>query len=74
MTRDEVLDELTNVTQWKRGGERAPHKPMLPLLALARCSRGESREAAYCDIQPNGHDPEFNNDVAARKELSHCRG
>jgi putative restriction endonuclease len=50
MTRDEVLDQLTHVTQWKRGGERAPHKPLLLLLALARCSRGESREVAYREI------------------------
>ena len=38
------IDEL-NV--WRRGDERAPHKPLLLLLALARQQRGETRLAYY---------------------------
>jgi putative restriction endonuclease len=50
MNRSEFLDRITNVTQWSRKGERAPHKPLLLLLVLARCARGEGREVAYRDI------------------------
>jgi hypothetical protein len=28
---------------WKRGGERAPHKPLLALYAIGRALRGEPR-------------------------------
>lgn len=50
MTRDEILDRLTNVTTWSRGSVRAPHKPLLVLMALARCARGEPREIPYLEI------------------------
>ncbi|MBK9778428.1 MAG: hypothetical protein IPP62_19065, partial [bacterium] len=50
MNRSEFLDRITNVTQWSRKGERAPHKPLLLLLVLARCARGEGREVAYREI------------------------
>jgi putative restriction endonuclease len=50
MNRSEFLDRITNVTQWSRKGERAPHKPLLLLLVLARCARGEGREVACREI------------------------
>jgi putative restriction endonuclease len=50
MNRSEFLDRITNVTQWSRKGERAPHKPLLLLLVLARCARGEGRDVAYREI------------------------
>lgn len=39
------LIEKLNV--WRRGSQRAPHKPLLLLLALARLQRGEARLAHY---------------------------
>ena len=50
MKRSEILQRLTSVTVWTRGEERAPHKPLLILLALARCSRGEPREIPYREV------------------------
>jgi putative restriction endonuclease len=35
---------------WKKGGERAPHKPLLALYALGRCRRGEGRLLSYADV------------------------
>jgi putative restriction endonuclease len=35
---------------WARGDERAPHKPLLLLYALGRCSRGEPRLIPYADV------------------------
>ena len=38
-----VMDLIANVRSWKSGTRRAPHKPLLLLIALARIQRGESR-------------------------------
>ena len=35
--------------QWSQGGQRAPHKPLLLLLALGRLSQGKPRLASYRD-------------------------
>ena len=50
MKNTDILDRLTSVTVWTRGTRRAPHKPLLLLLALARCSRGEPREIPYREV------------------------
>lgn len=36
---DEVLRQIAALNVWKRGEERAPHKPLLILLALGRLNR-----------------------------------
>ena len=36
-----VRDRLGDLTVWKRGDQRAPHKPLLVLYALAELERGE---------------------------------
>ena len=38
------------ITQWKRGGQRAPHKPLLILYTLARCYRGAEQFISYIDV------------------------
>ena len=44
MTRgDELIRSFSDLQTWKRGSERAPHKPLLALLALGRILRGDSR-------------------------------
>jgi putative restriction endonuclease len=35
---------------WRRGGERAPHKPLLVLYALGRCARGEPRLIPFREV------------------------
>jgi putative restriction endonuclease len=37
----DFLRRVSQINTWQRGGERAPHKPLLLLLALGRLSRGE---------------------------------
>lgn len=36
-----ILDRFQELSVWQRGSERAPHKPLLILLALGALSRGE---------------------------------
>ena len=47
LSKDEVLHLFDCIAVWKRGGERAPHKPLLALLALARCINGKRRMMRY---------------------------
>ncbi len=48
----EVLGRVGKLNVWRRRGERAPHKPLLMLLALGRVVRGEQRLAPFPDIEP----------------------
>jgi putative restriction endonuclease len=50
MTKGEFFEILGKVKVWSKGSERAPHKPLLLLLALAKCSRGESRLIPFSEI------------------------
>lgn len=43
MTRTEILDRLAAINIWSKGSQHAPYKPLLLLMGLARCSRGEPR-------------------------------
>ena len=49
MTRDELLRAIQEINVWKRRGTRAPHKPLLLLLALGRVLRKQDRLARYED-------------------------
>ena len=51
MTREEFLRALEDLNVWKRGDERAPHKPLLLLLALGRLSQDEKRLVRYEDVE-----------------------
>lgn len=51
MRPDDTLKKLSNLTVWKKGGQRAPHKPLLILLYLGRLQRNESRLGYYEDIR-----------------------
>ena len=35
MTRTQILDAFDRIRVWQQGDKRAPHKPLLVLLALA---------------------------------------
>ncbi len=48
MDREELLDLFSNVTIWKKGDKRAPHKPLLILYMLGRLQRGKI-EPVYFD-------------------------
>jgi len=47
----QILEKIRKVVVWKRRQERAPHKPLLILLALGRVVRGEHRLAAFPDVE-----------------------
>ncbi|MFV1965743.1 MAG: phosphorothioated DNA-binding restriction endonuclease [Pirellulaceae bacterium] len=44
------VEQSVAFTVWKRGSQRAPHKPLLLLYALAKCSRSEPRLISYADV------------------------
>lgn len=51
MDPESIHDRIDQINVWKRGDERAPHKPLLLLYALARCRRGESRLVLYDEAE-----------------------
>ena len=52
MTEAELLERLRRVTVWKQGGIRAPHKPLLILLALARVAQNKPRLMRFYEVEP----------------------
>ena len=50
MTPTEIKEKFDAITVWKRGGERAPHKPLLALYAIGRALRGEPRMIDYAQV------------------------
>ncbi len=55
MTSERFLYLLSNLQVWSRAGERAPHKPLLLLLAMGNLSRGKPRLLPYRDIAVRLH-------------------
>jgi putative restriction endonuclease len=47
LTGNQVLKLFRDINVWKKGGERAPHKPLLLLYALGRLGRGDARSLEY---------------------------
>lgn len=45
-----IVERLQVLNVWRRGSERAPHKPLLVLLALGAFSRGE-RSLSYVEVE-----------------------
>jgi putative restriction endonuclease len=50
MTADEIREKFSSITVWKRGGERAPHKPLLALYSIGRVLCGEPRLVPYAQV------------------------
>jgi putative restriction endonuclease len=50
MNRERVLSLVGQINVWKRGDQRAPHKPLLLLLALGKCARREERLIPYEEV------------------------
>jgi putative restriction endonuclease len=48
-----IRELFSSIEVWRRGGERAPHKPLLLLYALARCARGKPREIPFRQVDPD---------------------
>ena len=49
--RAELLARASEIHTWRRGEERAPHKPFLLLLALGRIQRGDERLVPFGEIE-----------------------
>ena len=49
--RMDFLGRIRKLNVWRAGGERAPHKPLLLLLALGRLQRGKGRLAPFEEIE-----------------------
>jgi putative restriction endonuclease len=46
-----IIKSFDNISMWKKGGQRAPHKPLLLLIALADCLQGKERFTRFSDIE-----------------------
>lgn len=51
MNDDEVVRRFEGIRQWRAGEQRAPHKPLLLLLALGRLQAGEERLVTFPEIE-----------------------
>jgi len=51
MKQQDILDRFKQVSVWQKGDKRAPHKPLLLLYALGRCSRNGGNEIPYSDVE-----------------------
>ena len=47
------IRRVTSLNQWRRGGERAPHEPLLLLYAIGGLQRTGSAGMAYADAEPD---------------------
>ena len=50
MTKEEIIQKFDNVRIWRRGDERAPHKPLLILYAIGKLLRDGTRLVPYSEI------------------------
>ncbi len=51
LSDEQVLQRFSELRQFQRGGHRAPHKPLLILLALGRLARGEERMVEFVEVE-----------------------
>ena len=47
----DLKDRITSLKTWKKGHERAPHKPLLVLLSLANIQQGRERMILYEELE-----------------------
>ena len=50
MDKRELKSQIEGVNVWKKGAQRAPHKPLLLLYALARSRRNRDRFIPYTEV------------------------
>jgi putative restriction endonuclease len=51
MNCDQARERFGSLNVWRRSGERAPHKPLLLLLTLARIARGGDRLVQFEEVE-----------------------
>jgi putative restriction endonuclease len=52
MDKKEIIDRFESLAVWKSGDRRAPHKPLLILLALGCLPHGDRRLLPYTEVDP----------------------
>jgi putative restriction endonuclease len=52
MSRDEIIQAFDRMRVWQRGDQRAPHKPLLVLFALAKVSAGDTAMIDWSEAEP----------------------
>lgn len=50
MERELIIEKFDNIRIWRRGDERAPHKPLLILYAIGKLRRDGTRLVPYSEI------------------------
>ena len=50
MSLQELLEKFAKIKVWKRGSQRAPHKPLLILYAVGCLLRQEPRLVSYEEV------------------------
>ncbi len=53
MTRDEILQAFDRMRVWQRGDQRAVHKPLLVLFALAKVGASDTAMMDWNDAEPH---------------------
>lgn len=51
MEQQDIIERFKQISVWKKGDRRAPHKPLLLLYALGRCSRNEAVDIPYSNVE-----------------------
>lgn len=51
MTDQEIINAFDQIKSWTRGYERAPHKPLLILIALGEIQNGNKQYIRFSDIE-----------------------
>jgi putative restriction endonuclease len=51
MIKEEILSKLIQIKKWRQGDIRAPHKPLLLLIYLARLSNGQTSPLAFSQVE-----------------------
>jgi putative restriction endonuclease len=52
MASEPILQRFDDITTWKQGDQRAPHKPLLVLYALGRWQRGDTGDLPFDHVAP----------------------
>jgi len=51
MTRRQLIEKISNLNTWKKGNQRAPHKPLLLLIALSNIHQNKDKLMLFSDIE-----------------------
>jgi putative restriction endonuclease len=50
-SQEAILERVRTLNTWRKGDERAPHKPLLILLSLARLAQGSPRLSTFTELE-----------------------